>query len=136
MALQDLLVSLEREATAEANALLAMAPRDPFYLELKGQVLLESGQPAKALQPLRDAVSIAPDQPMIAAMLGHALVTTENKANYAEAKAVLKAAVSRDNDNPDAWLSLMAHERGSVLYRHVREAIRLHTTDTAPCEPR
>ena len=106
------------KANAEANALLAMAPRDPFYLELKGQVLLEGGQPAKALQPLRDAVSIAPDQPMIAAMLGHALVATENKANYAEAKTVLKAAVSRDNDNPDAWLSLgMVYEHEGDLPR-------------------
>jgi hypothetical protein len=36
----------------------------------------------------------------------------------------------------DAWLSLMAHERGSVLSRHVREAVRLHTTDsTAACRP-
>ena len=101
------------KANAEANALLAMAPRDPFYLELKGQVLLENGEPAKAIQPLRDAVSIAPDQPMIAAMLGHALVATEDKANFPEAKSVLKAAINRDNDNPDAWLSLgmvYAHE--------------------------
>ena len=101
------------KANAEANALLAMAPRDPFYLELKGQVLLENGEPAKAIQPLRDAVSIAPDQPMIAAMLGHALVATEDKSNFPEAKSVLKAAINRDNDNPDAWLSLgmvYAHE--------------------------
>ena len=100
------------KANAEANALLAMAPRDPFYLELKGQVLLEGGEPAKAIQPLRDAVEMAPDQPMIAAMLGHALVATDDKANYAEAKSVLKAAVNRDNDNPDAWLSLgMVYDR-------------------------
>jgi hypothetical protein len=30
---------------------------------------------------------------------------------------------------PDAWLSLMAHERGSVLQRHVRDVVRMHTTD-------
>ena len=28
---------------------------------------------------------------------------------------------------PDAWLSLMAHERGNVLQRHVREVVRMHT---------
>jgi hypothetical protein len=32
---------------------------------------------------------------------------------------------------PDAWLSLMAHEEGSVLHRHIREVVRMHTTDTS-----
>lgn len=94
------------KALQEADTLLATAPRDPFFLELKGQILLESGKPSDALVPLRAAVKEAPDQPMIAAMLGHALIATENSANYAEAKAVLKTAVNRDNDNPFAWYQL------------------------------
>ncbi|HUE85747.1 MAG TPA: hypothetical protein VMO26_06680 [Vicinamibacterales bacterium] len=32
---------------------------------------------------------------------------------------------------PDAWLSLMAHEHGSVLGRHVREIIRIHGAQDA-----
>jgi hypothetical protein len=37
---------------------------------------------------------------------------------------------------PDAWLSLMAQEHGSVLYRHVREVVRMHTSpSTALCGP-
>ena len=94
------------KALQEADALLATAPQDPFFLELKGQILLESGKPLEALEPLRAAVKQAPDQPMIAAMLGHALIATEKPANYAEAKAVLKTAVSRDNENPFAWYQL------------------------------
>ena len=43
---------------------------------------------------------------MIAAMLGHALVATEDPKNFAEAKQVLKAAVSRDNQDPFAWYQL------------------------------
>ncbi len=94
------------KALAEADALLLTAPNDPYFLELKGQVLLESGKPEEALVPLRQAVAAAPDQPMIAAMLGHALVATEKPANFPEAERVLKAAVNRDNDNPFAWYSL------------------------------
>ncbi|MFC7537911.1 M48 family metalloprotease [Sphingomonas sp. GCM10030256] len=94
------------KAVAEADALLATAPNDPYFLELKGQVLLESGKPVEALAPLREAVSKAPDQPMIAAMLGHALIATEKKENFPEAEAVLKTAVNRDNDNPFAWYQL------------------------------
>ena len=37
------------KALAEADALLAKAPNDPYFLELKGQILLESGKPAQAL---------------------------------------------------------------------------------------
>jgi predicted Zn-dependent protease len=94
------------KALHEADALLATAPLDPFFLELKGQILLESGKPAEALVPLRAAVQQAPDQPMIAVMLGHALIASEKPANFAEAKQVLKTAVNRDNDNPFAWYQL------------------------------
>ena len=94
------------KALSEADALLARQPDDPFFLELKGQILLESGRPNDAIPVLRHSVRVAPDQPMIAVMLGHALIATENEKNFAEAKQVLKAAVNRDNDNPFAWMQL------------------------------
>jgi predicted Zn-dependent protease len=94
------------KANAEADALLATAPEDPFFLELKGQILLESGRPREAIAPLRKAVANAPNMPMIAVMLGHALIASEDAKNFAEAKQVLKAAVNRDNDNPFAWYQL------------------------------
>ena len=94
------------KALSETEALLAIDRDDPFFLELKGQVLLESGKPKEALAPLREAVTKSGDSPLISAMLGHALVATEDKANFAEAKAVLKRAVNRDNKNPFAWFQL------------------------------
>jgi predicted Zn-dependent protease len=49
---------------------------------------------------------------MIAVMLGHALVSSNDPRNIAEAKQVVKAAVNRDNDNPFAWYVLgMAYDR-------------------------
>ena len=94
------------EANAEADALLRAAPHDPYFLELKGQILLEGGHPREALGVLREAVQRAPDQPLIAALLGHALIATEDPANFEEAKRVLRLAVARDNDNPFAWYQL------------------------------
>jgi predicted Zn-dependent protease len=93
-------------ALAEADSLLRDEPRDPFFLELKGQILLESGRPLEALASLRESVAIAPDQPLISALLGHALISTENKDNFEEAKRVLRAAIGRDNTNPFAWYQL------------------------------
>jgi predicted Zn-dependent protease len=106
------------KALSETDALLAIDPDDPFFLELRGQVLLESGRPRDALAPLRKAVAKSGDSPLIAAMLGHALVATEDKANFAEAKAVLKRAVNRDNNNPFAWLQL------GIIYDREGDAAR------------
>jgi len=39
-------------------------------------------------------------------MLGHALISTEDPKQFAEAKQVLKEAVNRDNQNPFAWYQL------------------------------
>ena len=75
-------------------------------LELQGQILLEGGKPAEAIAPLREATQESGDMPLIAGMLGHALVATENPKNFIEAKQVLKAAVNRDNQNPFAWYQL------------------------------
>jgi len=95
-----------QKAIAEADALLAKDPRDPFFLELKGQILLEGGKPQEAIPILREATKESGEAPMIAAMLGHALVATEDPKNFAEAKQILKVAVNRDNEDPFAWYQL------------------------------
>jgi predicted Zn-dependent protease len=94
------------KAEAEANALLATNPDDPYFLELKGQILLEDGKPADAIPALREAVRKSGEAPMIAAMLGHALVATEDPKNFTEAKQILKVAVNKDNQDPFAWYQL------------------------------
>ena len=100
------------KALSEADALLAMEPDNPFFLELKGQILLESGRPYEAIAPLRKATELASDQPLIASMLAHALISTERREYQGEAKSLLRAAVNRDNQNPFAWYQLgMIYER-------------------------
>jgi len=110
------------KAMAESNSLLAQAPDDPYFLELKGQILLEAGKPADALAPLRRATELTNNQPLIATTFGHALIAADDTANndlsrrndgesrpgphFAEARRVLKAAVSRDRENPFAWYVL------------------------------
>lgn len=99
------------KALSEVDALLTAAPHDPYFLELKGQVLLESGKPVDAIPPLREAVQLT-NQPLIATLLGHALIATENDANFAEAEKVLRNAIARDRENPFAWYQL------GVVYEH------------------
>ncbi len=126
------------KALSEADALLAMDPDNPYYLELKGQILLESGRPNDALIPLRRATDITRNQPLIAGIFGHALIATEDAANYPEAERVLRAAVARDRLNPFAWYQLgvvyaargdiprarLASAEQQVMRRNYPEAIR------------
>ena len=98
--------ALMDKAMGEADALLSAEPDNPYFLEIKGQILLESGKPDEALVPLRKATRLTGNQPLIATTFGHALIATEDKANFAEAERVLKAAVARDRDNPFAWYQL------------------------------
>jgi predicted Zn-dependent protease len=106
--------ALIEKALAETNALLEIDPQDPYFLELKGQVLLESGKPTQALEPLRKATEYSGNEPLIASMFGHALIATEDKSNYDEAERVLRTAVGRDRFNPFAWyqLGVVYAERG------------------------
>ena len=96
---------IERALEA-ADTLIAREPEDPYFLELKGQVLLESGRVEEAIEPLRRAVELTRAEPLIAAMLGHALIATEDQSNFEEAERVLRAAVGRDRYNPFAWYQL------------------------------
>lgn len=100
------------KAAEEATKLVASAPTDPYYRELQGQILLESGKPQEALAPLRMAVQGSRGSPLISSLLGHALLATEDPDNLVEARDVLKVAVARDRENPFAWFTLgMAYAR-------------------------
>ncbi len=94
------------KALDETKALIASDPANPYFLELEGQILLESGRPAEAVEPLRKATQLTSNEPLIATTFGHALIATEDKDNFAEAEKVLKTSVARDRDNPFTWYQL------------------------------
>jgi len=125
-------------ALFEVDKLLASAPNDPYFLELQGQILLESGKPMEALASLRRAVTLTNNQPLIASLFGHALIATEDPVHFDEAEKVLKAAVVKDNRNPFAWYQLgvvysqqgdkpraqLATAESALLHRNYGGAIR------------
>ena len=104
------------KALAETEALLTSEPDNPYFLELKGQILLESGRPVEALEPLRRASDLTNHNPLIASSFGHALIATEDDAHLDEAERVLRAAVGRDRENPFAWyqLGVVYAQRGDM----------------------
>ena len=84
------------EAGRQVEDLIRTQPGNPYFWELRGQILLEAGKPREAIGPLRKAVSLAPGAGAIHSLLGQALVATEDKALVDEATRELQAAVDRD----------------------------------------
>jgi predicted Zn-dependent protease len=91
------------EAIAEAEALVAARPEDPYARETLGWILLESRRVEAAVGAYRQAVRLAPNEPLILAGLGRALVAAGAEG---EALEVLERARSRDPQNPSALRDL------------------------------
>lgn len=106
----------QRNAMAQIDSLIQAQPNNPYFHELKGQALLETGHPAEAIAPLRHAASMVPQPALIQIMLGQALVAT-NDAKYAdEAITMLRNALSREPDTPQGYAQLaMAYGRKGDL---------------------
>ena len=84
------------EAIDATDRLIAMRPSDPFYIELKGQILFETGRAEEAVPLYRQAVRLAPGEPLLEAGLGRALLALGQPEADAEALEVLQNARRRD----------------------------------------
>ena len=101
-----------RSAIAQIDSLIQEQPGNPYFYELRGQALLEGGRPAEAIAPLRRAVQLSHNAPLIEMLLGQALVASNNNAYTDEAISILRAAVSRETEAPLGFSQLaMAYGR-------------------------
>ena len=101
-----------RGAVALIDGLIQAQPNNPYFLELKGQALLEGGKPAEAIGPLRRAVALAPNAALIRILLGQALVATGDTKYSDEAITLLRVAMQREPEAPDVYSQLaMAYGR-------------------------
>jgi predicted Zn-dependent protease len=105
-----------RSAEAQIDALIAAAPNNPYFYELKGQALLEGGHPAAAVAPLRHAVQLAPNPALIQVTLAQALIASNDAKQIEEAIPLLRAALAKEPEAADAYLQLaMAYGRKGDL---------------------
>ena len=101
-----------RSALAQIDALIQQQPNNPYFYEVRGQALLEGGKPQEAIAPLRKAVALSNNAPLIEMMLGQALVATGNNAYTDDAIRILRAAVARETEAPIGYTQLaMAYGR-------------------------
>ncbi|WP_071675381.1 M48 family metalloprotease [Nioella nitratireducens] len=102
----------DERALAEVNALVQMRPADPYYQELRGQILYEARRYGNAISAYAQAVELAPRQPLILAGYGRALLTRDTASGNRQALEVLNRARARDPFNPRLLRDLaLAHAR-------------------------
>ncbi len=83
-------------ARAAIDGALEIRPDDPFYHELKGQILLENRQISEAVTAYGKAVEMAPNDALILAGYGRALLT---QGQMKSALQALEKARARDFQN-------------------------------------
>lgn len=92
------------------DQLLHRHPDDPYYHELKGQVLFESGHPVEAVDSYSTAARLLPDAPLIRLDLARAQLATNDPKLLPGAIANLQASLAVEPNRPFVWRQLAIAE--------------------------
>ena len=109
-------LGLLEKALAEADGLIAQNPNDPFFNELKGQILFESGKVREAVAPYQAAVNLLPEAPLLRIGLAQAQIEANEASLLPPAIKHLEEATRRDGQASLAWRQLaIAHGRNGDI---------------------
>ncbi len=67
------------EALQQIDALLKDEPQNPYFFELKGQMLVDFSRIEEALPPYRTSIDLLPDAPLLRIALAHALIESGDR---------------------------------------------------------
>lgn len=122
------------QAIEQIDQLLKIEPRNPYFFELKGQMLKDFGRVDEAVPFYREAAKILPNSGLIQIDLGHALLESraDKKKNTQEAVRTLQSALTHE---PRAS---RAHRLLATAYgRQGQEALaKLHLAEEAVLQRR
>ncbi len=91
------------KALAAVDDLLIEQPGNPYFWELKGQILFEEGRPAEAIGAHQRSVELKADAPLLRINLAHALIETHDPTRLDQAITELKRATALETENTMAW---------------------------------
>lgn len=100
-------------ANREIDGLIAGDRGNPYYWELKGQILAEARDFRGAVQAFEQSVALKPKAALLQVNLGATLVALEDPKLLPKARDTLEDALRRDPTNAFAWLQL------SFAYAHL-----------------
>ncbi|HMA13774.1 MAG: M48 family metalloprotease [Bacteroidota bacterium] len=99
-------------ALAETDALLEELPDDPYFRELKGQMLLEHGRVAASVPEYEAAVRALPNSAQIRQALAKAQIALDTREADRAALENLTVTLAQEANNAGAWrLAAVAHGR-------------------------
>jgi predicted Zn-dependent protease len=85
------------------DGLIRDYPNDPYYRELKGQMLFENGRIAEAVQPYEDAVRLAPTAPLLRISLAQVYIESNDPKVNKRAIAYLNDAMRTEDKEAQGW---------------------------------
>jgi predicted Zn-dependent protease len=97
-----------KAALRGTQELIDAEPFNPYFYELKGQILFESGKAEESIEPHRRSVELAPNQPLLKVNLARSLTATKKPENVNEAEGLLIDARDLEKNNPFTWNQLAA----------------------------
>ena len=104
------------EALPVVDSLIADSPDDPYFHELKGQILFENGKLADALPAYQKSVDLQPKQPLLRVGLAHVQLELNRPDLIPVALSNLKQALRYDSTMPLSWrLAATAYGRSGQL---------------------
>jgi predicted Zn-dependent protease len=93
-----------RTALGKVDALLKKEPKNPYYHELRGDVLMKANRPAEAAKAYATAVSLDPAKSgMLMISQGQALLAVGTPDSARKAVAQLRKGLDRDPENAVAY---------------------------------
>jgi len=87
------------DALSQTDNLIRQEPENPYFYELKGQMLFEFGRPAEAIAPYEKAVKYAPDSGLIRMAYAQALIESSGK-NPERLNEAIKQLKRAERDEP------------------------------------
>ena len=94
------------KALPEIESIIAEEPENPYFYELKGQMLFENGRVKEAVPAYEQSVRYAPNEPLLKTSLGQALIATDDLSLNKRALDSLEGALRTDPENPLGWHQL------------------------------
>ncbi len=88
---------------AGIDALIAEEPSNPYFHELRGQILLENGRLAEARPAYQRAVELEPDEPLLLIALAQTKIDAGGPDDLDSAIDDLTSAVQNGGGTPFAW---------------------------------
>lgn len=95
-----------RAALKEIDSLIADYPNNPYFYELKAQMLFESGKGLESIAPAERALTLKPDAPLFQMALAQALIEQASPEDVERAISLLKSALQKENGNGALWYYL------------------------------